>query len=45
LKQKPLYRAPMLFVGFGDSEGEKGERRAFKNRSGLSKPFHFWALL
>jgi hypothetical protein len=33
----------MLIVGFGDSEGEKGEKgELFKNyRSGFSKPFHF----
>ena len=40
----PLFRAPMLIVGFGDSEGEKGEKgELFKNyrRSGFSKPFHF----
>ena len=42
--KQPLYRAPMLIVGFGDSEGEKGEKgELFKNyRSGFSKPLHFY---
>jgi hypothetical protein len=32
----------MLIVGFGDSEGEKGEKgELFKNIEGFSKPLHF----